>query len=138
MNHYTYSDIKIGDEEIFTHEITEDQMRLFLEITGDTNSLHADEKRALEEGYKGRVVYGMLTASLLSTLAGVYMPGEYSLINSEELFFVKPVYVGDILQIKGKVYEKNDKFNIITLKVSITNQNNEKVCRGKMEITVRQ
>lgn len=137
MNYYTYSEINVGDEESFYHEITEEHMQAFLKITDDTNSLHNDEEKAIKEGYKGRVVYGMLTASLLSTLAGVYMPGEYSLINSEELFFAKPVYIGDRLQVKGKVYAKNDKFNLITLKVSIVNQNNEKIARGKMEITVR-
>lgn len=138
MNHYLYNDINIDDEESFSHVITEEQMDAFLKITNDTNYLHNDEKRALDEGYKGRVVYGMLTASLLSTLAGVYMPGEHSLINSEELYFVRPVYIGDELLVKGKVFEKNDKFNMITLKISIINQKNEKVCRGKMEITVRE
>lgn len=137
MNYYTYSEINVGDEESFYHEITEEQMEAFLKITNDTNSLHNDEKKAIEEGYEGRVVYGMLTASLISTLAGVYMPGENSLINSEELYFAKPVYIGDKLLVRGKVYAKNDKFNLITLKVSITNQKNEKICRGKMEITVR-
>ena len=78
----------------------------------------------------------MLTASFISTLAGVYIPGENSLIHSVEVKFVKPVYVGDKLTIIGTVIDKNDLFSCITLKITILNQKNEKVLRGKMQIGV--
>ncbi len=137
MNDYCYSEIAVGDKEAFSYTVTEEKMDLFFHLTGDENPLHRDTSFAEAEGYKARVVYGMLSASLLSTLAGVYLPGKYSLINSEELSFAKPVYIGDVLTVKGEVYQKNDKYNLIVLKISITNQNNEKVCRGRMNITVK-
>lgn len=78
----------------------------------------------------------MLTASFLSTLAGVYLPGENSLIHSVETKFVKPVFVGDTLLVSGEVAEKNEHFPVIKLKVVITNQKKEKVLRGSMQIGV--
>ena len=112
-------------------------MDAFLNITGDINSLHNDKKFALSKGYEDRVVYGMLTSSFLSTLAGVYLPGKYSLIHSVEILFKKPVYLKDSpLTIKGKVIDKNEMFKEFTIKYEILNNKNEKVTRGTMKVGV--
>ena len=77
----------------------------------------------------------MLTSSFLSTLAGIYMPGEYSLIHSVEINYVKPVFLSSSpLKIQAKVIEKDDRFKQITLKYYITDKDDKKVCRGNMKI----
>lgn len=70
MNAYKLSDIFIGMKESFSRVVTAEMMDQFLEISGDENPLHNDETYAREKGFPGRVVYGMLTASLISTLGG--------------------------------------------------------------------
>lgn len=132
MNHYSYNDIKIGHKESFTVTITQTMLDSFKNITGDVNYLHNDEEFAKDLGYSGKVVYGMLTASFLSTLAGVYLPGENSLIQSIDIQFSKPVYINDVLTISGTVKEKDERFHYMVLKVEIRNQSNIKVLRGRM------
>ncbi|MCR5789844.1 MAG: MaoC family dehydratase [Lachnospiraceae bacterium] len=136
MNHYRYEEIEIGQKESFRAQVTEEDMQRFLAITGDDNPLHNKEEYAKEQGHRGRVVYGMLTASYLSALAGVYLPGERSLIHSVEIKLNKPVYIGDILTVEGEVTEKNDTFQLLIVKVIIRNQEGEKVLKGKMQIGV--
>lgn len=136
MNKYTYEELNIGHKESFTVTITERERDMFREITGDVNPLHNDENYAKSKGHDKCVAFGMLSASYLSTLAGVYIPGESSLIQKTELQFRKPVYVGDTLVISGEIVEKNDTFNLIVLKVEIKNQDGVKVVKGKMEIAV--
>ena len=138
MNNYSYDEISIGHKEKFEIKITEQMMERFLNITSDTNPLHADEVYAKTEGYGNRVVYGMLTASFMSTLAGVYLPGERSLIKEVKIKFAKPVFPGDILTVEGEVTDKNDTFNMIVLKVVMRNDKNEKVLRGSMDIMIRE
>ena len=123
MNHYSINDLSIGHKESFTTEITSAMFDKFKEITGDINPLHNNEDFAKDLGHKGRVAFGMLTASFLSTLAGVYLPGERSLIHSVETKFTKPVYIGDVLNVSGEVVEINDTVNQIVLRVEIKNQN---------------
>ena len=137
MNNYTFEEISIGQKESFEVRITEELLDSFRELTGDINPLHADETYARKQGYDGRVAYGMLTASFMSTLAGVYMPGERSLIKEMHIKFVKPVFPGDVISVEGEVTEKNDTFNMIVLKVTMRNSKNEKVLRGSMDIMVR-
>lgn len=136
MNHYSFKEIEIGMEVSFQTEVTQEKMDAFRAITQDENPLHTNEAFARGKGYSSCVAYGMLTASFLSTLAGVYLPGERSLIQSVETKFVKPVFPGDTLFVSGKVKEKNELFSVITLQVTITNQKGEKVLRGSMQIGV--
>lgn len=136
MNHYTYDEIRIGQKESFEVTITEEMMEMFLKITGDNNPLHNDEDYAVKRGHPGKVVYGMLTASFLSTLAGVYLPGERSLIHSVDIKLRKPVYVGDVLKIEGVVSDKSDSVRVITVKYTITNNDAVKVSKGEMQIGI--
>ena len=138
MNSYTYDEITIGQKESFRVKITGAMLETFKELTGDLNPLHADEGYAGEHGYDGKVAYGMLTASFMSTLAGVYMPGERSLIKEVHVKFARPVYPGDELEVTGEVTEKHDGFGMIVLKVTMRNDKGEKVLRGTMDIMVRE
>lgn len=136
MNNYKFEEIQVGLKENFTVTVTDEMMEQFLAITGDVNPLHTNKEFAGKKGYENRVVYGMLTASFLSTLAGVYLPGERSLIHSVESKFVKPVFVGDVLTITGEVTEVNELFHMFVMKTTICNQKGEKVLRGKMQVGV--
>lgn len=136
MNDFSFNDLEIGFRQEFEAHIDHDQMQKFMEITGDVNPLHRDEVFAQEHGYPDTVVYGMLSASYLSTLAGVYLPGKQSLIHYVEIKFIKPVFPRDTLHIRGEVTELNDIAGTkqMTLKVEIRNDKDEKVIRGKMKI----
>lgn len=70
MKEYMYADLQIGMTETFQHLITDESMEFFLKMTGDVNPLHRSERYAGEHGFTGKVVYGMLSAALLSTLGG--------------------------------------------------------------------
>lgn len=137
MNTYRYDEIALGMEEKFEISITEEMMQKFKDITKDFNPLHCDSVFAVSRGFDSRVVYGMLTASFLSTLGGCYLPGKYCLIHSVEVKFAKPVYINDRLTIEGKVSDKNDIFKQLTIKVTIRNQRGEKVSRGILKVGVQ-
>ena len=134
MNNYRFEDLKIGQEESFSVTVTEEMMKLFLELSGDTNPLHNDEEFALSQGYQNKVVYGLLTASFISKLVGVFLPGKYCLIQGVELKYFRPVYVGDILIVKGVVDELHESVKRAVIKVVIINQDEKKVVKGKVEV----
>ena len=138
MNHYRLADLTPGVTESFTVTITEEMMAQFYAITGDNSPIHMDADYAAGRGYPGRVVYGMLGASFLSTLAGVYLPGEHCLLHGVNLKFAKPIFIGDTLTITGVVDEVNDTFREITIKASIVNQDGKKVTRAVIRAGVAQ
>ena len=142
MNSYTLDDIHVGMRESFSRTMSEEMEDSFREITGDVNPLHRDDAfaaSAMGERFHGHIAFGMLTASLYSTLAGVYLPGKYSLIHSfDELSFLKPVYVGDTLIVSGEVKDKWDALRMILVKATIRNQNGEIVSKAKIRVILQQ
>ena len=114
----------------------------FRQISGDENPLHMDDSFAYEISggkYSSHVTFGLLTASLYSTLAGMYLPGKYSLIHSlENLSFQQPVFTGDKLTVEGKVVDKDESLHLLRIKAVIKNQNNKTVSKAMMKVMVMQ
>ncbi len=137
MNSYSFDELDIGLEGSFQVTITEEMMSDFLKITGDVNPLHNDENFAKGKGFDSKVVYGMLTASFFSTLAGVYIPGEKCLIEEVNYKFTKPVYIGDELTVSGKIAERDERVKQLILKVRIKRKSDDAtVIRGSMTVGV--
>ena len=133
MNDYSYSDVKIGMVESFSASVTEEMQSIFAKLSGDVNPLHLDEEFAREHGFPDKVVYGLLTSSLVSRLAGVYLPGKYCLLKQVELKYLKPVYIGDNLVVTGEVIDKNDTVHQIEIMINIVNQHGTRVVKGKIK-----
>ena len=131
-----YSDINVGDKETLCHTITKSDIEKFVQLTGDDNRLHVDEKFASTTQFKKPVVHGMLGASFISTIIGTKLPGDGALWFSQSLEFLLPVRVGDALTITAEVLKKNDKEKIIELKTEIHNQNRQIVTKGIAKVKV--
>lgn len=139
MNEYRFEDIVSKEESKdnytkaeFSSTVTADKMEKFYEICGDNNPLHMDSSFARERGFNDRVVYGMLTASFYSTLAGVYLPGKYCILNTVESSFRAPVYIGDTLVVSGFVKVKHEATKTIEISAQIVNQDGKKVGKAKI------
>ncbi|PWZ37048.1 (R)-specific enoyl-CoA hydratase [Zea mays] len=74
---------------------TEDDVAAFAAVSGDRNPVHLDDAVARElSGFqRGRVVHGMLVASLFPSVIAASFPG--AVYASQTLKFAAPVYVGD-------------------------------------------
>ncbi len=88
-------DLSLGMKEVFAKTITDADVALYAGVSGDTNPLHLNEEFAAQTRFRGRIVHGMLTASLLSTLVGTRLPGPGGAYISQQLEFLQPVRVGD-------------------------------------------
>ena len=134
MNQYSFDEIEIGLEASFEAEITEDQMKMFADFSGDFNPMHVDSEYARKCGFSDKVVYGMLVSSFYSTLVGMYLPGEKCLLNKSEIDYRNPVYVGDRLKVFGEVVDKRMATHRIKIKGKMINQKGITV--NTAEITV--
>ncbi len=133
MNDYRIGDLTVGLREEFRRTVTAEMMDAFEQMSGDVNPLHRDASFAAGNGYPGRVVYGMLTASLYSALAGVYLPGKYCLLRSVDAKFLKPVFIGDALTVIGEVAEIHADLGVASIRASIVNQRGERVSRAVIQ-----
>ena len=127
----TITDFHIGQHVTFTKTFTEEDVRRFIEITGDVNPLHVDEEFARVTKFGGRVIHGMLTASILSTMVGMLLPGTGAIYRSQTIRFLLPVRVGDTVTAHFVVtaIEKHR----LTIDSWIENQSGERVLEGVCE-----
>ncbi|MDR2082776.1 MAG: hypothetical protein LBP35_04055 [Candidatus Ancillula trichonymphae] len=70
-----YAEIEVGQVAKFSTTITAEMVAQFVEITADYSPIHVDDEYAQKIGLEQKIVHGMLTASYIPTLAGMYLPG---------------------------------------------------------------
>ena len=131
-----YKSINIGDKAEITHIITLRDIEKFVDLTGDDNKIHTDNKYASKTSFKKPVAHGMLGASFISTVIGTKLPGDGALWYSQSLEFLYPVRVGDRLKIVAEVIKKIDRTKAIELKTEIYNQNKQKVTTGIAKVKI--
>lgn len=88
-------DFEVGQHVTLTKTFTEDDLRRFIEITGDVNPLHVDDEFAAGTPFGRRILHGMLTASIFSTMVGMLLPGTGAIYRSQTLTFLLPVHLDE-------------------------------------------
>ena len=104
---YYIEDLKPGMSESFAKTVTESDIEKFGEISGDVNPVHFDEEFAKTTMFKGRIAHGMLSASYISTVLGMQMPGPGTIFMSLTARFKAPVRIGDTVVTTCTVREVN-------------------------------
>lgn len=92
---YYLEDLTLGMSALFAKTMTDADVLAFAGVSGDHNPLHVNEEFAAGTRFKTRIVHGMLTTSLWSTLVGTRLPGPGAAYMSQDTRFLKPVHVGD-------------------------------------------
>lgn len=103
LDGYSFEDLKIGMSAVFSRTITETDLRNFSGVSGDTNPMHLNEEYAKKTMFKGCIVHGMLTASLISAVIGTKLPGPGCIYVSQSLKFKAPVRVGDTVYARATI-----------------------------------
>ena len=134
MNVYVFEELKEGLEESILKKISEEDVQNFAKLSGDLNPLHTDENYAQTTKMGKKVVYGLLVQSYISNLVGMKLPGKFALILSISSKFKKPVFEGDSLKIIGKIVKKIPATKIIIVGTKITNQHNQIVLEGEVQV----
>lgn len=124
-------DFQIGQTASISRTMTETDLVQYAGLSGDYNPIHVDKEYAGNTFFKERISHGLLTASLLSRLLGMHLPGPGSVYISQTLHFEKPVYIGDTITAKAEVVKMDESNRVITLATTCENQYGEVVLRGE-------
>jgi acyl dehydratase len=98
-----FDDLSEGSSATVSFSITTEQLRQFAALSGDFNPLHLDDAFARGKGYEGAVVYGALLIAKISQLIGMRLPGRDSVWASISFDFKRPLYVGQMAEVEGRV-----------------------------------
>jgi 3-hydroxybutyryl-CoA dehydratase len=92
---YYIDQLTPGVSESMTRTVTERDVELFAEATGDRNPVHFDEAFARKTVFRGRVAHGALLIGFVSGVIGNQLPGAGTIFVSAKTDFKAPVRVGE-------------------------------------------
>ena len=98
-------ELKPGMSASTERTVTERDVQLFGEATGDMNPVHFDEDYARKTIFRGRVAHGALSIGFISALLGTTLPGDGSIFVSASIVFKLPVRIGDTVVTTATVRE---------------------------------
>ena len=123
-----------GDAFTQSFTVSPDIYEGFISIFNDKNPLHTDEKFAIGKGFNERVMHGNILNGFLSYFIGECLPLKEVLIQTQEIKFIKPVYLNDVLTLHAKIDDVYESVNTIDFKYFFENQDKVKVARGTIQI----
>ena len=123
---------RVGDVGREVRTFTEKDVAAFVQLTRDNNPLHDDEGFAASQRFGGRVVHGMLYASMFSALIGQRSPG--AVYVSQTLNFRRPVHLGDTVTAEVEVERVGRAGRVMDFATRCFNQRSELVLSGEARV----
>jgi acyl dehydratase len=113
-----------------SRRVTERDIELFTELTGDRNPLHYDEAAAARSRFGGLIVQGGVTSGLLNAVVAEDLPGPGSVFLHVDWSFKAPVRPGDEITAEVEVLEARQDKPLTRLRTTIVNQEGTVVLDG--------
>jgi acyl dehydratase len=126
----TMDTTEIGATAHRTRRVSERDIALFTEITGDRNPLHHDRDLAAASRFGSLVVQGGVTSGLLNALVAEQLPGPGSVFLQVSWRFLAPVRPGDVITARATVTSVRRDKPVTTLLTAVTNQAGTTVLDG--------
>lgn len=128
-----YDALAVGQCATFVRQVTEREVQLFAEVSGDRNPVHLDADYAAGTAFRERIAHGMLTGAFISAAIASTLPGPGSVYLGQNLRFLRPVKLGDTLTVELAVVEKLPK-NRVRISTRVLGPNGKAVVDGEAEV----
>lgn len=116
----------VGEKFGFRRTLTEADVALFIGVTWDVNPYHTDDSYARASRFQKRIVPGLLTASMLTHLGGLWA----FLATDMRFEFLAPVFIGDTVSAEVEVIEADEARGWVRLRCRSVNEENQEVLRA--------
>ena len=100
-----------------TYHVTPDIYFGFQRISSDFNPLHTDKAFAKSKGFPERVMYGNILNGFVSHFVGMGLPTRDVMIQTQDIQYRKPVYLGDEILLKSAQEDVSEAVEIINYKL---------------------
>jgi 3-hydroxybutyryl-CoA dehydratase len=129
LNKRVPDSIELGSKFSYRRTLTDGDVALFIGATWDVNPLHTDDVYAEGTDFGGRIVPGLLTASLLTHLGGLWA----FMATRTEFTFTAPVYIGETITAEAEIVEYEPERGWVRLKCRCVNRAGKDVLQGDVE-----
>ena len=135
LHGFFIEDLRLNQTEEFEKKITEKDINEFAKLSGDDNPVHTNSDFAKKTIFKQKVAHGFLSASLISMLIATKLPGPGSIYLSQNLKFLAPVFIDDLVRVKVTVEEIDQEKKKVKLQTECF-KNEKKIISGEAVVLV--
>lgn len=129
-----FDEIAVGDRATLSRTLSKADIELFAVMSGDINPSHLDEQFAAKTLFHHVIAHGMWSGALISAILGTELPGPGIIYRSQDLRFLRPVAIGDIVTVTVTAREKRLQEHVVVFDCRGVNQRGEEVVLGTAEV----
>lgn len=120
-------------------DITQENINLYAEASGDFNPIHVDEDFARQTPLGGTIAHGMLILAYVSQMMTAAFGQSWLVGGKLDVRFRTPARTGDTIMVSGRIgkIEKKETQTLINCDVLCQNQNDELVITGEASLGVK-
>jgi phosphotransacetylase/acyl dehydratase len=130
LENRTWAELQVGDKASLVRTLSQWDIEMFAVMSGDVNPAHLDPAFAKRSLFHKVVAHGMWGGSLISAVLGTQLPGPGTIYLSQDLRFLRPVTLGDTIEVSVVVTEKLEDKGAVVLDCQCRNQDGELVITG--------
>jgi 3-hydroxybutyryl-CoA dehydratase len=119
LHGYYLEDLEVGMSDFYAKTISESDVYMFAGISGDNNPIHINDEYAKTTPFGKRIVHGMFSAALISTVAGTRLPGPGAIYIDQQIKFRAPVFIGDTAKATLTITEIDEKRRRVTAQTDV-------------------
>ncbi len=93
----------VGAEASTKRRVTKEAVADMAKVSQDYNPIHVDEEYARSHYFGRCIAHGLFCESMISRLLGTDLPGEGTVLLSQSLRYLAPVYVGDTVTARVRI-----------------------------------
>lgn len=112
---FFFEELSLGQTAESSRTVTEADILAFGAASGDMNPVHFDAEFAATSRFGERIAHGMLTASHVSALIGMRLPGPGVVYVSQSLAFKRPVKIGATVRTYVEITSLDPEKGFVTL-----------------------
>ncbi|WP_223466037.1 MaoC family dehydratase [Pseudomonas sp. GL-RE-26] len=129
------TEIEIGMKASYSQTITDSDIKAFAGLSGDHNPVHVDSEYAAKSRFGKRIAHGLMSAGFFSAIFGTRIPGPGCVYVSQNLNFLRPVYIDDTVTAEVEVTKVDQEKRRISFD-TICRVKGKKVITGSAEIFI--
>lgn len=129
-----FDELQVGDKGSNTVRVTEQDVLLYMGVSGDLNPLYNDTTYAGRTKYERPVVPVNLIAGLVAGAISRELPGRGTVTISHHYRMVQPAHCGDELTVSIQVVELRDRREEAVLRTEVTNVKGETIVVGELVV----
>lgn len=125
---------EIGRSATLSRTLAQNDISRFAAMSGAVNPAHMDKEFAKGIVFHKVIAHGMWGGALISAVLGTELPGPGTIYVRQTLRFLRPIYLGDTMNVRITVTAKQQAKHHVTFDCKITTQSETVVIEGSAEV----